>query len=128
MTFVNLYGQPINDADLLAKERAERLRLYANHPPPRTPTVKNGYAAQPGTGPQGKTCKDCRHKASMGNYGSKRFIKCELRRSTWTHGEGTDILARSPSCSKFEERSPAASSTPPSRSDEQGKVGKGVTP
>jgi hypothetical protein len=68
----------------------------------RKPTVKNGYAAQPGTGPEGKTCKDCKYKASMSNGGSKHWIKCGLRKATWTNGEGTDILARSPACSKFE--------------------------
>lgn len=36
--------------------------------------------------------------------GGKSYIKCELRRETWTHGEGTDILAGSPACSKWEAR------------------------
>lgn len=73
----------------------------------RKPTVKNGYAAPPGTGPEGKTCKDCAHKQRLGNYGGKSFLKCELRRATWTHGEGTDILARSPACSKFVPQEPS---------------------
>ena len=73
----------------------------------RKPTVKNGYAAPPGTGPEGKTCKDCAHKQRRGNYGGKSFLKCELRQATWTHGEGTDILAGSPACSKFAPQEPS---------------------
>lgn len=32
---------------------------------------------------------------------------CELRRATWTNGPGTDILAGSPACSKFQAKVPA---------------------
>lgn len=97
--FVNLRGEPV---DVRAMESEYRKQRHAGLAPPRRkPTVKNGYAAVPGTGPEGKTCRDCAHKHRMGNYGSKSYIKCELRRDTWTHGEGTDILARSPACSKF---------------------------
>ena len=56
------------------------------------------------------TCKQCQHKHSFGGPNSsskKTFIKCELRRDTWTNGEGTDILARTPACSKFEQKEQA---------------------
>lgn len=105
MNFVNIHGQPVSMADWYQEQaRTARLLRSAGIPEKRKPTVKNGYAALPGTGPDGMTCKDCQHKRSMGNYGGKRYIKCELRRETWTHGEGTDILASSPACSQFAAR------------------------
>ena len=97
----NVKGEPIDWKALAAKVPAQRKIVGGK----RKPTVKNGYAAPPGGGPEGKTCGDCAHKRTMGNYGCKQYIKCELRKSTWTNGEGTDILARSPACSKFEAKS-----------------------
>lgn len=104
MGFVNINGDEIDFKKQM--EEGARLRYLERKAGQvnRKPMVKNGYAAQPGTGPEGMTCKQCEHKRSMGNYGGKHFIKCELRRATWTNGEGTDILARSPACSKFEPR------------------------
>lgn len=102
MSFVNHKGEPV---DILSQMQEGHRRRYLEGKEAagkRKPTVKNGYAAQPGTGPADKTCRDCKHKHSLGRYGGKQFIKCELRRATWTGGEGTDILARSPACSKFE--------------------------
>lgn len=99
-SFVNIHGQPI---DVRASEReVRRARCAGQLPPKRKPIVKNGYAAQPGTGPADKRCADCKHKHTMSNTGNKSWIKCELRRATWTNGEGTDIRAGSPACSKFE--------------------------
>lgn len=89
MTELDLFGQEIS---------AE--------PPPimrdgkRRPTPKKGYAAAPGTGPAGETCKTCRHLARL-QY-AKVYLKCALRRPTWTGGPGTDILAKSPACEKWE--------------------------
>lgn len=103
--FVNVHGQPVDLATQM--HAAIQLRARRLTPEPRKPTVKNGYAAPPGSGPTGEVCKGCKHKVSMeSNSGSKRFIKCELRRATWTHGEGTDILAHSPACNKFEPKEP----------------------
>lgn len=100
--FHNIYGEPI---DVNAAQTANRRACMRGEAPPRrTPTIKKGYAAIPGTGPACKTCRDCKHKRSISNTGNKTWIKCELRRSTWTHGEGTDIRASSPACSKFEAR------------------------
>ena len=107
MAFVNIHGQPISTADFYVRQvdlrrKREQEGIYPAAPT-RKPTKKNGYAAPPGSGPEGQTCKQCRHKTTGGNPGSsKQFIKCELRRDTWTHGPGTDILAGSPACSKFE--------------------------
>ena len=54
---------------------------------------KRGYAAPPGTGPVGETCKTCGHYRSV-NGGSKSFPKCNLMRASWNHSYGSDILAQ----------------------------------
>lgn len=103
VTFVNHKGEPIDFVALTAAGTEQRRRSRAaGISQGRKPTVKNGYAAQPGTGPEGKTCRDCAHKRMCSNTGNKSWIKCELRRATWTGGEGTDIKASSPACSKFQ--------------------------
>lgn len=105
MSFVNVNGEPIDLQALMRRVAADQRLMRPTGYPKRKATVKRGYAAQPGTGPEGKRCADCAHKHSFSNVGGgKHFIKCELRRATWTRGEGTDILAGTPACSKFEER------------------------
>jgi len=59
--------------------------------------MQRGYANPPGTGPSGETCGSCKHI-----FRTKRYRKCELRKATWTHGPGSDILARSPACKSWE--------------------------
>ena len=61
---------------------------------------KTGYAALPGTGPPGETCKTCKHfyRHEMG----KTYFKCSLMRLIWTHGPGSDIKAKSPACKRWE--------------------------
>jgi len=61
-----------------------------------------GYAAMPGSGPQGKTCRDCTHYTRAGS-GYRRFPKCGLARAKWTGSRGSDILARAPACRRFED-------------------------
>jgi hypothetical protein len=68
----------------------------------RKPTVRKGYAATPGTGPQGETCGTCEHSVGRGSPGLKIFYKCELLRHCWTGGYGTDILLKSPACRYWE--------------------------
>lgn len=58
-----------------------------------------GYAALPGGGPTGETCGSCRFLARFPKY-----FKCKLVRDRWTGGRGSDILFRSPACSKWERR------------------------
>ncbi len=67
----------------------------------RKPTKANGYAARPGSGPEGETCKTCEHLRCVGG-GSRFYSKCNLREGTWTHGPGSDIKQKSPACSKWE--------------------------
>jgi hypothetical protein len=66
----------------------------------RRKTVLNGYAALPGTGPVGETCRSCKHYAHV-KY-AKVYRKCALIEKRWTNGPGTDILARSPACHYWE--------------------------
>lgn len=70
--------------------------------PKRPATKRNGYAGIPGNGPDGETCGTCQHKTVRKL--SKRYLKCELCRASWTGGQGSDILARSPACEYWEKR------------------------
>lgn len=60
-----------------------------------------GYAARPGTGPEGATCKECQHYRRVPG-GANTYLKCALMRERWTGGPGSDIKAGSPACAKFE--------------------------
>lgn len=68
-------------------------------PKKRKPTPSKGYAAPPGTGPKGETCKTCKHYY-IGHRGHYR--KCALMRARWTGGPGTDIKAGAPACRSWE--------------------------
>ena len=59
--------------------------------------VKRGYAAPPGTGPSGETCKTCRHRMQY-----RRWNKCLLARDKWTGGPASDILAGAAACRLWE--------------------------
>ncbi len=85
MTDTDLLGDPLTASTLKDKGWSARGKQW-------------GYVMPPGTGPQGKTCGDCRHI-----HRTQRYRKCKLNRARWTGGPKTDILARSPSCSRFEE-------------------------
>lgn len=54
----------------------------------------NGYAARPGSGPEGEKCRTCKHAVGL-DY-SKTYYKCKLRRRDWTGSYGTDIRLKSP--------------------------------
>ena len=73
-------------------------RGQANGKRRRTP-VPGGYAAVPGTGPEGETCKTCAH--IVRKQMSKTYIKCGLMRERWTGGGKTDIRAKSPACKQW---------------------------
>lgn len=60
----------------------------------------NGYAAPPGTGPAGETCRTCRHYTRKRM--SKVYRKCGLMAQHWTNGYGTDIKASAPACRRWE--------------------------
>lgn len=67
----------------------------------RVAAQPRGYAALPGTGPEGETCKSCRHIVRLDEY-AKVYRKCGLVRDRWTHGPGTDIKAGKPACRRWE--------------------------
>jgi len=56
--------------------------------------VPKGYAAPPGTGPEGETCKSCEH--SYYHEYAKRYWKCALVKPT--RGIGTDIRLKWAAC------------------------------
>lgn len=61
------------------------------------------YAARPGTGPAGATCKTCRFKwTSREQANPSRHPKCRLNPNA-THGDRTTIKMSSPACAKYEE-------------------------
>jgi hypothetical protein len=53
-----------------------------------------------GEGPEGVTCRSCRHLYRVGGI-AKHVLKCDLRRVT--SGEATDHRAGWPSCGRYEE-------------------------
>jgi hypothetical protein len=59
-----------------------------------------GYAASPGSGPAGETCKTCKHLCRS-TY-NRTYLKCGVIRHRWTRGPGTDIRAKSPACRIWE--------------------------
>ena len=83
--------------------------LHSLAPPPEKRgkhyVQPRGYAALPGTGPAGKHCRDCANYTHKGNVAGS-YPKCWANRAHWTGGRGSDILARAPACSLFEEPTP----------------------
>jgi len=59
-----------------------------------------GYVGTPGTGPQGETCKTCRHLVRV--QWSRSRPKCGAARAKWTRGRASDVLVRAPACQFWE--------------------------
>lgn len=87
---VDLFGEPVRGDDPLPPMEDKRHKTKAN-----------GYAARPGSGPAGETCRSCKNYARV-QGGARYFPKCLLLQKNWSHGKGTDILARSPACQLWE--------------------------
>lgn len=77
-----------------------------------------GYAAPPGTGPQGESCGSCTHcrvrtqvlGSRRGNRGKqRRFYKCGVMFPSWTTTRSSDVLAHSPACRRWEAGQPQPS-------------------
>lgn len=66
----------------------------------------NAYAAMPGSGPQGRKCKECGNYVRQYSRTQRSFPKCGMVKST--SGKGTDILANSPACHWFAEAAESA--------------------
>lgn len=75
--------------------------LYPDFEFPDKPTVrKRGHAGQPGNGPDGETCKTCKHYTLKRM--AKTYRKCGLNKANWTGGPGSDIRAGDPACDFWE--------------------------
>ena len=57
-----------------------------------------GYAAPPGSGPDGETCGSCKHHVVR--QFAKNYHKCGL--TNYTGGAATDIRVRSPACKMWQ--------------------------
>lgn len=71
------------------------------------PVIGNlaAYAAVPGSGPKGETCKTCRHSYRQpGTAGT--YWKCGLADNT--RGAATDIRRTAPACLKWQAVQPEA--------------------
>lgn len=86
---VDLFGMPLTPAAL------EKIAGKKRKDP--TPA---GYYAPPGTGPDGETCKTCRHLTR--HRFARVYHKCGKASATWTGGKKTDVLVRSPACQGWE--------------------------
>lgn len=70
--------------------------LFAK-PRKHTKLTGEGYAATPGTGPAGETCKTCQHLCTMTLSGRRRVFKCGVvPRRHWK--PTTDIVKHAPAC------------------------------
>jgi hypothetical protein len=72
----------------------------------RREPVPRGYAALPGTGPAGETCRSCKHYTRREM--AKTYLKCGLMTAYWTGGGGSDIRAKSPACRHWEPQTPTS--------------------
>jgi len=87
-------GKYITDLDLFGEPVIPE-RIYKT-------TRPKGYAGTPGRGPDGERCNTCEHSCYF-ERGRKRWWKCELIEKNWTHGRGSDVLAKSPACEFWEQ-------------------------
>ena len=86
----DLFGAPIkNEGAMTDAERKRMRRREAERP--------KGYAAPPGSGPEGETCGSCAHHTTR--HWSKTYHKCALIKPT--KGPGSDIRVRSPACARW---------------------------
>lgn len=69
----------------------------------RRPGARGLYAAAPGTGPAGKTCRSCAHKRYTGLAKRASHPKCGL--TQYTAGDATTIRTSTPACKFYEEQS-----------------------
>lgn len=83
--------------DLLGNEITE---AEARRQMKRKGTQPQGYAAMPGSGPEGETCGSCKHLCRKRM--AKTYLKCGLMRRHWTGGTATDVRAKAPACRNWE--------------------------
>ena len=62
----------------------------------------NATPAPIGSGPDGETCRTCRHYTRVQHH-DYTYRKCGKLEPLWTHGPGTDIKASWPACREWEQ-------------------------
>lgn len=72
--------------------------LFGNEVTEQRPSLAQGYAKPPGSGPAGERCGTCAHAVAH-HYNNKTYWKCGLLRNHWTRSYGSDIRLKSPACS-----------------------------
>lgn len=71
---------------------------------PDTPArrrVDRAHPAPPGTGPEGMTCRECKHMRRV-EWHDYAYHKCQLMEHVWSHGGATDIRCKDAACRMFE--------------------------
>lgn len=97
----DMFGfESATDGDSVPMSKAPTLVLTDQKPRGKHYVEPRGYAAMPGTGPEGKQCRHCAHYTHQGGVAGN-YPKCEANRARWTGGRGSDILAKAPACSRF---------------------------
>lgn len=89
----DLFGELEAAPALSDAERKRRQRRLRERP--------RGHAMPPGTGPDGETCRSCRHATRVG-LATKDVHKCGANRRRWSASVITDIRLRDPACQKWE--------------------------
>lgn len=94
----DLFGNPVipDGPAMTLADRRRALRRASEQP--------CGYAASPGTGPEGETCRSCAHAVEQWQLGARdrRWWKCALAQARWTRSIRTDIRLKSPACRNWE--------------------------
>ena len=63
----------------------------------------NGYAGDPGRGPQGETCYTCRWVRRIA-LNKRNVYKCGHQLGRVSHSDATDIACHAPACEHWEGR------------------------
>lgn len=71
---------------------------------PKSRKRVRGYAADPGTGPEGETCGSCKYIHRVKNWsGRKYWAKCGHPLGYISHSTASDIKVRAPACRCWEQ-------------------------
>lgn len=82
---------------------AELFALEPTEPkaPGKRTYAARGFAARPGSGPAGETCRSCDHSTRV-QAGNHVVWKCALGRASWTKSPKTDIRINAEACELWE--------------------------
>ena len=71
-------------------------------PDRRRRRVDRAHPAPPGSGPEGKTCRQCAYSVRV-PWHDYAYWKCGRMIERWTHGRDSDIRLKDAACKKFKE-------------------------